>query len=196
VGTDVNGWLEAQSADSTWRAAVALYPLYDSRDYDAFGCLFGVRNYAGFRPLADQRGLPDDAAAETRAAYAEDDEFFGATWLAWSELATVDWSEPAVQPDARVHQYRLEPDGTETYVGKASWSADLAALTGVTLADQSRDGIVVHPEGTAWRSGDTVFRVERLTRAEVIGGWTPVFAELEQLAQEGRDSRVVVWFDQ
>jgi hypothetical protein len=35
-----------------------LWPLYDQTDYAAFGCLFGVRNYAGFQPLAPDRGLP------------------------------------------------------------------------------------------------------------------------------------------
>jgi len=34
-----------------------------TRDCDAFGCLFGVMNFAGFRPVAVGRGLPADADA-------------------------------------------------------------------------------------------------------------------------------------
>ncbi|MFL9684131.1 MULTISPECIES: hypothetical protein [Streptomyces] len=36
--------------------------VYGGCDYDAFGCLFGIkiRNHAGFRPLAAGRGLPPE----------------------------------------------------------------------------------------------------------------------------------------
>jgi hypothetical protein len=32
-----------------------LRQLYDTRDYDSFGCLFGVMNFAGFEPVAAER---------------------------------------------------------------------------------------------------------------------------------------------
>lgn len=41
--------------------------LYDARDYDSFGCLFGVTNFAGFEPVAAERGLPVWSVMETLA---------------------------------------------------------------------------------------------------------------------------------
>ncbi|MYS46917.1 hypothetical protein GTY23_38200 [Streptomyces sp. SID5998] len=56
MSTDVHGGIEFRHphADTDyydgepWVAAMDLWPLYDETDYAAFGCLFGVRNYAGF----------------------------------------------------------------------------------------------------------------------------------------------------
>ena len=45
--------------------------LYDTRDYDSFGCLFGVMNFAGFEPVAAERGLPEDVAPQTAGLAAQ-----------------------------------------------------------------------------------------------------------------------------
>jgi hypothetical protein len=62
MGTDISGFLEYRAPqddqEPTWYTAHDLSSLYGGRHYDAFGCLFGVRNYANFRPLAACRGLP------------------------------------------------------------------------------------------------------------------------------------------
>jgi hypothetical protein len=60
VSTDIHGGIEFRHPGvgtdyydgEPWVVAMDLWPLYDETDYAAFGCLFGVRNYAGFRPLA------------------------------------------------------------------------------------------------------------------------------------------------
>jgi hypothetical protein len=73
--------------------AMDLGPLYDETDYAAFGCLFGVRNYAGFRPLAPARGLPVDLSSAMRSqlgSCVEAGELDGATWVSWAELASID----------------------------------------------------------------------------------------------------------
>jgi hypothetical protein len=65
VGVDISGVVEVRpwaaepdlSSEVEWEAAISLDYLNISRDYDAFGCLFGVMNYAGFRPVAPARGL-------------------------------------------------------------------------------------------------------------------------------------------
>ena len=100
MGTDISGYIECRErplrpdASGTWRAAIDLDLLYGDRDYDAFGCLFGVRNYATFRPLAAGRGLPRDLSDTVRQA-AESWEHHDATWISWAEVARVDWDEPA-----------------------------------------------------------------------------------------------------
>ncbi|MEV7233076.1 hypothetical protein AB0N06_03510 [Streptomyces sp. NPDC051020] len=64
MGTDIVDFIECRASwyekGKPWSAAVDL--LYMGRSYDAFGCLFGVRNRAGFRPLAAGRGLPGVSA--------------------------------------------------------------------------------------------------------------------------------------
>jgi hypothetical protein len=76
-----------------------LWPLYDQRDYAAFGCLFGVRNQAGYRPLAAGRGLPRDVSSGLRAEsepWVAEGHLTGATWVSWAEIAALD---PGSAPD-------------------------------------------------------------------------------------------------
>jgi hypothetical protein len=108
MGADIHGHVECRAtfgfADdfddeyTCWEAAVDLDFLYAGRSYTAFGCLFGVRNHAGFRPLAEGRGLPADVAAETRRPYDEWAGAHSATWIGRPELADADWDERAPEP--------------------------------------------------------------------------------------------------
>ncbi|GAB7109400.1 hypothetical protein JCM4814A_77140 [Streptomyces phaeofaciens JCM 4814] len=190
MGTDINGVVECRPTSGLldarhvrWGAAVDLRFLLDQRDYDAFGCLFGVRNHAGFRPLAAGRGLPDDVSAETRRI--REERVSGAhdtTWIGWPELARVDWDEPAAEVDGRVHEYAPAPDGGWTRVGK-----------------RLRPGHG-RPEGDAWTEHGRLFRVARLTRRDAVpedGDWAPVWTVMRTLAElhGGENVRLVVWFD-
>ncbi len=77
MGIDFHGFVEVrlwpqspEKADEVpWEPAVPLDLLYVKRDDDAFGCLFGVMNDAGFRPVAEGRGLPTDASPTVRAEF-------------------------------------------------------------------------------------------------------------------------------
>ncbi|MFF0429305.1 hypothetical protein ACFYUJ_33630 [Streptomyces sp. NPDC004520] len=114
MGADIHGFIECRvtygtldEEDSGWHAAIDLDLLYGGRSYDAFGCLFGVRNRAGFRPLAEGRGLPPDVTSEVRRDYESDPTLFhSASWIGWEELTAVDGDEAAPTPDARVREYR------------------------------------------------------------------------------------------
>jgi hypothetical protein len=53
MGTDISGFIECQawkppanSERAVWRPAIDLFLLNTTRNYDVFGCLFGIRNYA------------------------------------------------------------------------------------------------------------------------------------------------------
>ncbi len=89
MGTDIHGFIEVRNSyiDSSepdddelffrWHPAMALNHVYNSRSYDAFGCLFGVRGRS-FEPLAAQRGFPRDASRAVTRAFEwerEDSEF-------------------------------------------------------------------------------------------------------------------------
>ncbi|MEV6327625.1 hypothetical protein [Streptomyces sp. NPDC051909] len=190
MGADIHGFVECRSTyrtldddEASWHAAIDLDLLYGGRDYDAFGCLFGVRNHAGFRPLAEHRGLPADAAPETRAAFEEwGRDGHDPSWIGWPELTRVDWSEPAERPEERAHRYRRGPDGDWVLVGRV-------------FPDRSD-----RAEGESWEWDGELFRMERMTRREAVpadGEWRPVWTTMGALAEvHGEENvRLVVWFD-
>ncbi|WP_370417003.1 hypothetical protein AB8O64_00090 [Streptomyces sp. QH1-20] len=190
MGTDIHGFVECRATfgtldeeDAAWHAAISLDLLYGGRDYDAFGCLFGVRNYAGFRPIAEGRGLPGDVSAQTRDAYETwEPDCHSSSWASWAELDQVDWDESADTVDERVHQYTFTPDHGRV-------------LTGKSFQDiQSR------PERAEWTQGDVLYRVVRMIRRDAIAEtseWTPVWMAMQALADvHGSENvRLVVWFD-
>jgi hypothetical protein len=60
MGTDIHGWIEINDGiPDEWFGVVNIEPIV-SRHYDMFACLFGVMNYANFRPIIPERGLPTD----------------------------------------------------------------------------------------------------------------------------------------
>lgn len=208
MGADIHGFIECRSRwagpDDAWSAAVDLELLYQGRNYDAFGCLFGVRNYAGFAPLAADRGLPELISDAARADYEDwDSSAHSSSWIAWSELKRVDWDESAETTDRRIHEYEAV-DGTWVLVSKASWSARFAKAAGLPddPAIRVRDGYgrMDWPEGTEWRDGDRLYRLERMNRREAVppeGEWKPVWSVMEALAAVHGDEnvRLTVWFD-
>ncbi|WP_330295257.1 hypothetical protein [Streptomyces sp. NBC_00503] len=206
MGTDIHGFVECVDGEGEpWVAAIDISLLYHGRNYDAFGCLFGMRNFAGFRPLAEDRGIPEDASEGVRAEFAEwRYDGHSATWIGWAELKRVDWSEPAEQVDARIHQYRRTPDGW-VMSGKSAWDGRVAEVTGLSIErDPGRlFRYEAHdwPEGTEWPDGDDLlYRVGRLTRRDAValdGEWKPLWTVMETLAGLYGDEnvRLTVWFD-
>ncbi|TQF01217.1 hypothetical protein E6W39_01890 [Kitasatospora acidiphila] len=102
MGTDIYGAIEVRHpcADQdwwewpAWQRLMDLSPLYDDRDYSAFAVLFGVRNSAGYSPVAAGRGLPADVSAELREEFERvqgiDSAVHGATWVSCAELDRAD----------------------------------------------------------------------------------------------------------
>ncbi|MEU8850255.1 hypothetical protein AB0C70_29455 [Streptomyces sp. NPDC048564] len=105
MSTDVSGMIECRplarifdedDEDAVWHAAIDLFLLNTGNAYDAFACLFGVRNSFGFQPLTEDRGVPEDASDGLRDAYDSwggPQDAQGTTWISWAELAAADWDE-------------------------------------------------------------------------------------------------------
>jgi hypothetical protein len=201
LGTDLFGWIEVRldraRPDAPWEAAVCVTSML-GRNYDAFGCLFGVRNYAGFEPVAAGRGVPDDCSDEVRRELPEFEPPYaplGSTWLTATELAAIDWDERALRPDLRVHRYRRTRSGELLFIGKSVWDRNLAAI--LEHRDLG-DPVPPYPEGTEWRTDDVVFRVETIRRRDAVDAdWWLVFRQIDDLAEHlgGDNVRMVAWFD-
>lgn len=66
------------------------------RNYGIFGFLAGVRNYSEVTPIAEQRGLPNDASIMVINEYLQrcGIEAHSASWLTIEELHNFDYNQP------------------------------------------------------------------------------------------------------
>lgn len=182
MGTDINGNIEVRRGNGTWEAVVTeLSPLI-GRSYDLFGCLFGVRNYANFAPLFAERGLPNDSPLALDLELRKHME--SPSWCTFRELDAVDPDEPALAPDQRIHEFRVEDDGSEVLVTKAVWSGPIAhRYDEIRAKGQVRDG-------------RAVYRSVTMTRRDALKPLQPVMTQMAaQALLAGRDHvRLVVYF--
>lgn len=202
MGTDIHGAIECRPqfgmpTARAWTYAMDLGLIYETRDYDAFGCLFGVMNFAGFDPVADGRGLPADADPRTTDCAMAMTPTFGMTWIGWDEIEAIDWEQPALRPDARLHEYRRDESGSWQFVSKGQTSESFAARLART-AGPATDR--TWPAGTEWLIGSRLYRSEVLTRKDAISprsDWRRVWAVMSALASThgAANVRLVVWFE-
>ena len=61
---DVVGALSKREAP--WVHCLDLHPLYPGGDYSPLGCLFGIRNWNGWEPVASSPGSTDNEAPRGR----------------------------------------------------------------------------------------------------------------------------------
>ncbi|GAA2321533.1 hypothetical protein GCM10010234_79220 [Streptomyces hawaiiensis] len=126
MSTDVSGMIECRPGarlwgpddeDSVWAAGIDLFLLNRGNAYDGLACLFGIRNSSGFRPLAEDRGFPDDASHTLRGEFADyggPHDVHGTTWLSWAELEAPDWQAT----DASGTRTRASVAGIDTDWGR------------------------------------------------------------------------------
>ncbi|MGW4027240.1 hypothetical protein, partial [Streptomyces sp. NPDC005009] len=154
-----------------WVTAMDLWPLYDEGDYTAFGLLFGVRNYAGFPPLAPGRGLPVDLSSGMRSAlgpWVARGEMDGVSWASWGELASID---PATGPEHYVgrvawHKKSL-PSTLHRQLVSHRWPPEVLSVVGEPPVDAGSSS-----ERVEWTTGDLVCTYEPLTVEAVLGPGT------------------------
>ncbi len=210
MGIDIRGYVEIRSPiTGVWSSVVEIRPIVD-RNYDAFGCLFGVKNYARFDPIAAQRGLPDDLSEGVRAI-AEHYRpltgcFLDPTWVSWAELKAVNWDERAAGTDLRIHAFERDERGEWVFRDKSEWRrpprAEALPLPerGSHLSAVLEEVAVPRglPEGQEWEADGILYRSVRLRRSDAVGDdWRLVFGFMEALAGHfsADGVRLVAWFD-
>lgn len=83
MDTDLTGWAEIQP----FHASAHQIPRdirYGAIETD---CIV-TKNHANFSPVVGVRGIPDNLSREAQ------------TWITWSEIAAIDWEEPAEAVDS------------------------------------------------------------------------------------------------
>lgn len=197
MGCDIHGYVEVDKRhyddeDSWWKPAGNLFP-FVGRSYDSFGCLFGVRNYAGFEPVADGRGVPSNLSREVKEDYQSwGSDAHSASYLTFSEIKDIDWQETATREDERysILDENKEPTGTKFSLGPASgWNE---------IVKENKDAIE-NGEPVPNESGEKYIQKRQLTREEAISGaWDWLLHEYMGLLADRFDNesvRLVVWFD-
>jgi len=186
MGCDIHGWVEVKEKYG-WASVICIDELI-WRNYDMFGSLFGVRNYAGFRPIAPNRGFPEDASYITKRDYKGwGIDAHSATWITWKEIKEIDWEEEAEREDARIHVYKVREDGTLEYRHKFLWSSEL-----------THEDYRILREKKELRKDNIVYKLEKIKRKDALSNdWKALFELMEVLAKRYGDEnvRLVVWFD-
>ena len=98
MGCDIHSRAERKNADGKWEVIPGIHP-FDGRSYGMYGFLAGVRNYSAVTPIAEARGIPEDAP---RPNTSDEDEFGGIhdlgdhsfSWLSVAELRAFDYNQP------------------------------------------------------------------------------------------------------
>ncbi|MER6570958.1 hypothetical protein ABT288_33460 [Streptomyces sp. NPDC001093] len=207
MSTDIHGGIEFRHPGvgtdhydgEPWVAAMDLWPLYDETDYAAFGCLFGVRNYAGFPPLAPDRGLPADLSSGMRSQlepWVSSGHLHGASWVSWAELASLD---PGASPDHFIGRLTWRttslPSTLRQQLVSDPWPPEALSAAGTPPAD-----VRSATRRVEWSTGEVMCAYEPLTVGAVLGPgthWPHVFAVMKALAGRFGDDgvRLVVAFD-
>ena len=109
MGCDIHFYVETRQPDGSWKTADKWAPckydadeivvdyndaFYSGRSYYLFAILAGVRNSAGFVPIAEPRGVPEDACAEYKAEVARwDGDGHSHSYLTLAEIFAYDWTQ-------------------------------------------------------------------------------------------------------
>lgn len=108
--------------DGVWGWAINIHALLVGES-DLVGSLFGVSNLGGFRAPFEGRGLPPDTSLDFLRLIDDlrtaGSEVRGASYATHDEILKIDWNEAAVEADARIHRFRMDPLGNVSFAGKA-----------------------------------------------------------------------------
>lgn len=81
-----SGWFKHDAPVTPYNVPYTVEP-FRSRNYGLFGLLAGVRNYSGLTPLAEPRGVPEDAGDGWKAYVAKlSGDLHSMSWFTHAEL--------------------------------------------------------------------------------------------------------------
>ncbi len=202
MGTDIDGWVEIllnpDGKNKSWSEVISVGVLLQ-RSYDLFGCLFGVKNYAHFEPIAARRGIPDDASL----AVQEQAAGFPAmtlwpSYLTLIEATSINLDEYALYADSRLNHCSRSDSGELTYHGKGFWIPQ--DMPPDAMVEEGELGMLpVWHENREWEERGRINKAIKLQRRDALNrDWWVLVGLMEVLGKRfGQEYvRLVVWFDQ
>ena len=188
MSTSIRGWIEIYLPEIEEWAAVTNISLLAKQSYNAYGCLFGVRNYSKFAPVAEERGVPIDASDVFKSETKGLEHHNSPSWITFNEIEAIDWDESVV--DAYVHVYKRLENGEYATSSAAGYVPD------TPFNRQVGDVWVVDGKDTRFYDNGELHKVERITRKDALYAFQVVFDIMAILAkQNGSENvRLVVWF--
>ena len=211
MGCDIHGYIEYKQFERTMWWGVVEIDILAGRNYDMFGSLFGVRNYANFKPMFADRGCPKDVSMNVE----ELKKKWGRDAHSWSYVTATDILDFELSlsdisgADERIHELRITKDNDLIEHSKSGYSSQLEKwgvyeVMGVSDNGSSmgasifgaNDDIANAPDAVT--IDDNVFARVPITRREVYDSdWKFIFRLMKTFAKEfGNDNvRLIVWFD-
>lgn len=191
MGTSLLGFLEIRlSSNHSWRVMDNLNFFFLSQNYPLYGLLFGVRNQAGFIPIAPNRGIPNDASKEVQectAIFQDDPQTQDCSWISWQELSEIQWDAIPVEI---VREYDKTDDENELeYLGYFIGNDDRWHFSDSQWASLKKLGVLE-------RSGN-VYKLDTGTARDAIDpSWEELFNRMKQLSSfyRAENVRMVIWF--
>jgi hypothetical protein len=189
MSTSIHGWIEIYLPIIEEWAAITNISLLVEQNYNAYGCLFGVRNYSNFVPIAAERGVPMDASDVFKNETTDLEYYNYPSWISFNEIESMDWEESVI--DAHVHVYkRLEN-------GEYATSSSAGYVPNKPFNRRVGDVWVAEGKDARFYDNGELHKVERITRRDALRAFKVVFDIMAILAkQNGSENvRLVVWFD-
>lgn len=102
MGTDIHGFVERRDTETGAWNMLTDFELPINRNYSAFSILADVRNGygfaglktgAGYKPIAEPRGWPEDVSVGLDSHYLTDDFYHSHQWLTLREILTYDYTQ-------------------------------------------------------------------------------------------------------
>ena len=188
MGCDIHGHVEIRmypdSSRDWWLSVLNVGALAD-RNYDLFGFLFGVRNYARFEPIAPFRGLPKNPSDTIKKEIDEwKNDAHSTSYLTLTELQSINWDDESPEEDQRVHVYH-EDNHEMSY--KAMSSGD---INFDVIKKFGTDNVLV--------KDGTTYKIEKIKNNDLIGpSWQSIFDCMEVFGKTFgvENVRMVVYFD-
>ena len=147
MGCDIHTNVEVRQADGSWKIHEGSF--IDNRNYDLFAILANVRNGfgfagvttgAGFVPMAEPRGVPEDASPEYRAEAEQwDGDGHSHSYFTVAEMLAYDWTQTTkktglVSPTEFMHWKKDgEPNG---------WCGDVSGPNVKKLTSEEMNALI------------------------------------------------------
>ena len=167
MGTDIHGWVEVYHdpfIQNGWGRCIDIENIV-GRNYDMFGMLFGVRNFANWEPLADSRGFPSFVDRTIEKSLTGYDNI---TYLWFHEIEAINWDEQSQNLNQRISEFDLNGNPT----GMAFLDSSILSFTEREIL---RSGIPL-------KLNDVILKCVRKIRKECLSGdWELLFKLMRTL---------------